>query len=87
MSRVSVPEHVVARQLGDDCIVLDMATGTYFGLDAVGSRVWQLLTESSSIEQISERLVCEFDVTPQQAGADLARLLDELTANGLLTVE
>jgi hypothetical protein len=87
MSRLSVPEHVIARQLGDDCIVLDMVSGTYFGLDAVGARIWQLLTESGSIEQISERLVCEFDVTPQQAASDLARLVAELTANGLLTVE
>ena len=87
MSRVSVPEHVVARQLGDDCIILDMATGTYFGLDAVGSRVWQLLTETGSIEQIGERLAREYDVTPQEAAADLARLVDELAANGLLSVE
>lgn len=87
MSRVSVPEHVMARQLGDDCIILDMATGTYFGLDAVGSRVWQLLTETGSLEQISERLAREYDVTPHQAASDLARLVDELSANGLLSVE
>ena len=87
MSRVSVPEHVMARQLGDDCIILDMATGTYFGLDAVGSRVWQLLTENGSLEKISEQLAREYDVTPHQAAADLARLVDELTANGLLSVE
>jgi len=87
MSRVSVPEHVMARQLGDDCIILDMATGTYFGLDAVGSRAWQLLTENGSLEKISEQLAREYDVTPHQAAADLARLVDELTANGLLSVE
>jgi coenzyme PQQ synthesis protein D (PqqD) len=87
MSRVTVPEHVVARHLGDDCVILDMATGTYFGLNAVGSRIWQLLAETGSTIEISERLAREYDVTPHQAAADLARLVDELTANGLLSVE
>jgi Coenzyme PQQ synthesis protein D (PqqD) len=87
MSRLTIPEHVMVRRLGDECVILDMANGTYFGLDAIGSRVWQLLSETGSAVEIGEQLAREYDVTPQQAAADLARLVEELAANGLLIVE
>ena len=51
------------------------------------TRVWQLLTETGSPVEIGEQLAREYDVTPQQAAVDLARLVEELAANGLLIVE
>jgi hypothetical protein len=85
--RVTVPEHVIVRQLGDESVMLDMARGCYFGLDPVGARIWQLLSQTSSFGEIVERLADEYDVTPEQAESDLVRFVDELTANGLLSVE
>ena len=85
--RVIVPGHVMVRQLGDECVMLDMASGYYFGLDAVGARIWQLLSETSSLAEIVERLAQEYDVTPEQAESDLVRFVEELKANGLLSVE
>jgi hypothetical protein len=85
--RVKVPGHVMARQLGDECVMLDMASGHYFGLDPVGTRIWQLLSQTSSFGEIVERLAHEYDVTHEQAEADLVRFVDELKANGLLSVE
>ena len=85
--RVIVPEHVMVRQLGDECVILDMASGYYFGLDPVGARIWQLLSQTSVVAEIVERLAQEYDVTPEQAESDLVRFVDELKANGLLSVE
>jgi Coenzyme PQQ synthesis protein D (PqqD) len=85
--RVTVPGHVMVRQLGDESVMLDMASGYYFGLDPVGARIWQLLSEASSFAEIVGRLVQEYDVTPEQAESDLVRFVEELKANGLLTVE
>jgi hypothetical protein len=85
--RVTIPEHVMVRQLGDESIMLDMASGYYFGLDPVGARIWQLLSQASSFAEIVERLAQEYDVTPEQAESDLARFVEELKANGLLNVE
>ena len=85
--RVTVPDHVIVRQLGDESVMLDMASGYYFGLDPVGARIWQLLSETSSFAEIVERLAQEYDVTPEQAESDLVRFVQELKANGLLSVE
>jgi len=40
MDRVTVPPHVIARRVGEDTVILDLASGTYFGLDPVGARIW-----------------------------------------------
>jgi hypothetical protein len=85
--RLTVPAHVMVRQLGDECVMLDMASGYYFGLDPVGAHIWQLLSETSSFAEIVERLAQEYDVTPEQAESDLVRFVEELKANGLLSVE
>lgn len=85
--RVTVPGHVMVRQLGDEAVILDMASGYYFGLDPVGARIWQLLSQPSSFAEIVERMAREYDVTPEQAESDLVRFVEELKANGLLCVE
>ena len=85
--RVTVTDHVIVRQLGDESVMLDMASGYYFGLDPVGARIWQLLSETSSLAEIVERLAQEYDVTPEQANSDLVRFVEELKAHGLLNVE
>jgi hypothetical protein len=82
--RVAVPTHVMARQVGEDCVMLDLANGTYFGLDAIGARVWRLLGEGRSLQEVCDALVAEYDVTAAQAEADVTSLVAELAAHGLV---
>jgi hypothetical protein len=35
----------MARTVGDETVILDLANGTYYGLDPVGARMWQLMSE------------------------------------------
>jgi hypothetical protein len=39
----SVSAQVMARRVGNETVLLDLASGTYFGLDPVGARIWQLI--------------------------------------------
>ena len=43
--RVRVPDEVIARDLAGEALIVHLGTGTYFGLDATGTRMWQLLAE------------------------------------------
>ena len=36
---------LLAQELAGETVLLDLASENYFGLDAVGTRVWQLLNE------------------------------------------
>ena len=82
--KLSIPSHVMARQVGDEMVILDLKNGTYFGLDAVGTRIWQLLSEGLSLAEICNTMEVEFDVTINVLQADLQGLLKELEDRGLV---
>ena len=83
-SRIEIPEHVMARQLGDECVMLDLESGTYFGLDPIGARVWQLLCEGRAVEEVCDALAEEYEAPRAAIATDVERLLDELAAQGLI---
>jgi len=62
--RVVVPTHVLVRHLDGECVLLNLETEKYFGLDATGTRMWELLTHSPSIEAAFDKLAEEFEVEP-----------------------
>ena len=77
-------EHVVAASEGDRTVLLDPVNGEYFGLDEVGSRIWQLLPSHRSPNSLAECLADEYDAPRETLAADAARLLAELAAAKLV---
>ncbi len=47
---ISVPDHVLVRQMDDELVILDLNTEAYFGLNDVGTAMWTSLQETSSID-------------------------------------
>lgn len=85
--RVTIPGEVVFRDLAGEAVLLHLGTGTYFGLDAVGTRVWHCLAEHRSTEAIVPSLLQEFDVEERQLRMDLDALLAQLIGRQLLIAE
>ena len=84
--RVQSSEDVVAQKVGEEMVLLDLESGVYYGLDAVGSRVWELLMEHGRLRVVFETMAEEYDVTPELLQQDLLHLLQELQARGLIQV-
>ena len=84
--RAIVPTHVLVRFLDGDSVLLNLETERYFGLDAIGTRMWQLLTLSPNIDTAFQELQAEYDAEPEQLRSNLSELLDRLVENGLLEV-
>jgi hypothetical protein len=85
-ARVSVPAHVLVRDLDGESVVLSLETEQYFGLDEVGTRMWALLVGANSIQSAFDSLLAEYDVDPGRLRADVERLIGELSERGLLVV-
>lgn len=79
-----IPPEVMARKVGDETVILDLASGNYFGLDPVGARMWELLTDGRTPTEIRDLLLTEYDVGMEQLESDMHRLFGELAAQGLL---
>lgn len=78
--RVRIPSDVMARKVSDETVILDLASGTYFGLDAIGTQIWGLLEEGRSLREICDAMVASHEVTRERIEIDvleLARALGE----------
>ena len=81
-----IPPHVMARQVGDETVILDLGSGTYFGLDPVGARVWQLIGEGRTLGETCDTLIDEYDAAPEQIERDVAELAEKLLAQKLISL-
>ena len=84
--RLVVPDAVMVRAIGNESVLLNLETETYFGLNATGSRMWQLLTASTTVAEACDALAAEYDAGRGEIEADLTALADQLVAKGLLRV-
>jgi hypothetical protein len=69
-----IPDNVATRTIGNETVLLNLDTGTYFGLDAVGSRFIELLESNGTLAVVHRLMLDEFDVKPEVLEADLLRL-------------
>ncbi|NCF65090.1 MAG: PqqD family protein [Anaerolineaceae bacterium] len=81
---VSVPENVLFRELEGESVILSLDNETYYGLDDVGTRMWLQLTTQPTVQDAYNALLHEYEVEPDELQNDLARLVSELVAAGLL---
>lgn len=75
----------IASPVGDETVILQLKNGAYFGLDAVGTRIWELLKEGHDPAAICATMGQEYDVAPDVLEADVRRLLAELEATEIVT--
>lgn len=80
------PENVMSREIGDEGVLLDLATGTYFGLNSVGFRAWQLMIGGHTFGEILNQILSEFDGTDTDVDADIEELIDHLVNAKLLAL-
>lgn len=76
----------VSSDLAGEVVILNLANGTYYGLDEVGASVWKQLHTPVSPKAISEVILEEYDVTPEQCRRDVLQLVQQLAAEGLIEV-
>jgi len=70
--------------LDDELVLLDSATGKYFGLNPVGSRIFQLLKETGDAGMTVAALVSEFQAEEEKLKADVASFVRLLEDKGLI---
>ena len=84
--RLACAPDILSRILDGEAVLLDLASGTYFGLNPVGSRVWELISASKTVGEIRVVIQQEFDVTDDVLTRDLDELFITLEKRGLIRV-
>ena len=82
--RLRVHRSVLSRELAGETVLLNLESGVYYGLDAVGTRAWNLLAEERTLADVCTIMLEEFEVTHDTLQQDLTTLVRELCEKQLL---
>ena len=77
----------VSCDLAGEAAILNIKNGVYYGLDPVGARIWKLIQQPRSVDEVREALVDEYEVEPERCEQDLITLLEKLLTEGLIEVK
>lgn len=85
-SRVSVSGDAVFRELEGEAVIVHLDSGMYYGLDPVGTRLWQLIDTLGQLQPVFDAALEEFEVEPERLQHDLLQLVSELASHQLVVV-
>lgn len=85
-STIVATKSQVSSDLGGEVAILDLKAGTYYGLDAVGARVWELIQEPKEVVEVRDTILEEYKVEPDRCERDVITLLQRLADEGLIEV-
>lgn len=83
----TISSQVLSQEIRGETVLLDLSSEHYFGLDAVGTRVWQLLTEAKIPDEVMSVMLNEYDVSKEQLEKDVGNLLNKLLEAGLVQLK
>lgn len=86
-SEILISDEVVYRNLDGEIVLLNLKTNDYCGLDNVGSRIWQLISQHKSLERVRDELIKEFDVEKEKCTEDVLNFIKMLQDKDLIEIK
>ena len=84
--KVTISSEVLSQEVDGETVILDLESESYFGLDEVGTRIWQLLNEGSNLQTVFDILLGEYDVDEKQLEKDIKDHVARLVEAGLISL-
>ena len=85
-NKLEIPETTLFQELDGECVLLNLANESYYGLNETGTRMWDVLSDSDSISNALDVLTKEYETDEKTLRTDLYQLIDELLKNQLVTI-
>jgi hypothetical protein len=86
-SMVHQIEDVLTSDIDDEKVMMSVEKGEYFGLDPIGSRVWDMIGKPVKVKELVDLLLANYNVDRETCERDILAFLEELHKNGILKVE
>jgi hypothetical protein len=74
----------ISGRLHDELVMMDIEKGKYFSLNPVATRIWDLLEESKSLNELCGVLMEEYEVNSEQCSREVEEYLSEMVMMGLV---
>ena len=86
-STIAARRDLLCCDLPDGAVILDLKSGVYYGLDAVGAFIWALIQEPKVLRDIAAAVLEEYAVEPARCAEDLRNLFAEMSERNLIEVK
>jgi len=83
---IRIKPDILSQEVSGETVFLNLNSENYFGLDNVGTRVWQLLQEHGDLQKVHDTMLEEFEVEENQLEKDLHELVTKLVEAGIVEV-
>jgi hypothetical protein len=77
---------LIANQMDGEIVMMSIDNGEYYGLDEIGSRIWELLETPVRISDLIASLTEEFEVEKDECYNDTLEFLGDLKEKQLLII-
>ena len=84
--KITFAETVFAQEVDGEMVLLDMESENYFGLDEVGTAIWQAMQEHGNLQEVFNTLLEQYDVEAEVLEKDLSDFVGKLLESGLVEV-
>src|SRR5262245_56336929 len=78
-------EEVAAKVIDGEAIIINLANGIYYSMDKTGGFIWEMILAKHSLEETLTAVMARYEVSGDQAHADLGRLVEELLKENLVS--
>lgn len=85
-STIAAAEDQVSCDLEGESAILSLSNGVYYGLDPLGARIWELIQEPRTVNEVRDVILSEYEVERDRCERDLLELLRQLNDQGLIQV-
>ncbi len=84
--KITFADTVFAQEVDGEMVLLDMNSENYFGLDEVGTSIWQAMQEKENLKEVFEILLEQYEVEEDVLKNDLITFVEKLEESGLVKV-
>ena len=84
VTMLSAPDHVLSRKVSGETVLLSLDSEEYYGLDGVGTRLWELVEQGTTFGDAVTTIADEYEVEEDTVAGDLRQLLDDLLESNLV---
>src|ERR1700675_5056051 len=77
-------EQIIAQKRWKDVLLFNMEDGSYYALNEVGSRIWELCDGTNGVEQMVCTVAKEYGAPTEIVELDVLELLEELRSKKLI---
>lgn len=87
MKHIVAVDNVIVKRVGDEAVILNLDTETYYSLNTTGIRMWEVATTTATLDEAARILSNEYKLPVETIAADLDELIQKLQTARLVEVD